>query len=263
MFGFSTVVFAPLVKVLVGYNVETGEFEGFGPVATFRILAVAFAVVTVALFSLVRLPDENAVPKGKAAAAVLSGKQYTTGEVLKTGRFYFIALSMMFFTAAYFILNPSFKDFASNRNLPDTIGTVIVMMTGIASALGRLAVPLLADKIGRENATFAIIVATVVSTAALCIDSGVIYIAAVAVIAFCYGGSSGVYPLVTADHFGLKNVGSNYGAVMVGFMFSALLFPMVIGRIADMNAKFVVLAILAAVAAMMIILLSRVKKKMA
>jgi OFA family oxalate/formate antiporter-like MFS transporter len=262
MFGFSTVVFAPLVKVLIGFNAGTGAFDGFGPVVTFRILAAAFAVVTVALFSLVRLPDENAAPQGKAAA-VLSGKQYTTGEVLKTGRFYFIALSMMFFTASYFILNPSFKDFASNRGLADTVGTVIVMMTGIASALGRLAVPLLADKIGRENATFAIIVATAVSTAALCINSGAVYIAAVAIIAFCYGGSSGVYPLVTADHFGLKNVGSNYGAVMVGFMISALLFPMIIGRIADMTVKFVVLAILAAVAAAMIILLSRAKKKTA
>jgi OFA family oxalate/formate antiporter-like MFS transporter len=263
MFGFSTVVFAPLVKVLIGFNVGTGAFDGFGPVTTFRLLAAAFAVVTVALFSLIRLPDENAAPQGKAAAAVLSGKQYTTGEVLKTRRFYFIALSMMFFTASYFILNPSFKDFASNRALPDTVGTVIVMMTGIASALGRLAVPLLADKIGRENATFSIIAATAVSTAALCINSGAIYIAAVAIIAFCYGGSSGVYPLVTADHFGLKNVGSNYGAVMVGFMISALLFPMIIGRLADMTVKFVVLAILAAVAAVMIILLSLAKKKAA
>jgi OFA family oxalate/formate antiporter-like MFS transporter len=262
MFGFSTVVFAPLVKVLIGYNVGTGAFDGFGPVTTFRILAAAFAVVTAALFSLVRLPDEDAAPKGKAAA-VLSGKQYTTGEILKTGRFYFIALSMMFLTASYFILNPSFKDFASNRGLPDTVGTVIVMMTGIASALGRLAVPMLADKIGRESATFAIIAATAVGTAALCINSGAIYIVSVAVIAFCYGGSSGVYPLVTADHFGLKNVGSNYGAVMVGFMVSALLFPMILGRIADMTVKFVVLAILAAVAAVMIILLSRAKKKAA
>jgi OFA family oxalate/formate antiporter-like MFS transporter len=263
MFGFSTVVFAPLVKALIGFNAETGAFSGFGPVTTFRILAAAFAVVTVALFHLVRLPDEGAAPQGRASVAALSGKQYTTGEILKTGRFYFIALSMMFFTASYFILNPSFKDFASNRGLADTVGTVIVMMTGIASALGRLAVPMLADKIGRENATFAIIAATAVSTAALCVNSGAIYIAAVAVIAFCYGGSSGVYPLVTADHFGLKNVGSNYGAVMVGFMISALLFPMIIGLVADMTVKFIVLAILAAVAAAMIVLLSRAKKKAA
>ena len=274
-FGFSTVIFAPLVKSLIGYHAladGSHVFEGFGPMVTFRILAIAFAAVTLLLFSFIKLPDD-AGAQPAAPAGLQNQKQYTTGEALKTIPFYLIALSMMFFTASYFILNPSFKDFAANRGLGDSIGTVIIMMTGIASSLGRLAVPLLADKIGRENATLSIIVATAVSTAALCINNSAVYIAAVAVIAFCYGGSSGVYPLVTADHFGLKNVGANYGMVMVGFALSALFFPMLIGRIQVLDAaqavnveqtmlvKFIVLAVLAAVAAVLMILLSRYKKK--
>ena len=276
-FGFSTVIFAPLVKVLIGYQtLADGSFgfSGFGPVTTFRILAIAFALVTLALFSFIKLPDDAGV-QASVPPEMAAKKQYTTGEALKTKVFYMIALSMMFFTASYFILNPSFKDFAANRGLADTIGTAIIMMTGIASSLGRLAVPLLADKIGRENATFSIIVATALSTAALCINNGVVYIAAVAVIAFCYGGSSGVYPLVTADHFGLKNVGSNYGMVMVGFALSALFFPMILGKIQVLDAfgaidiertmtgKFIVLAIFAAVAAVLMFLVSLTKKKKA
>ena len=274
-FGFSTVIFAPLVKVLIGYQAFADgsfAFNSFGPVVAFRILAAAFTVVTLALFSFIKLPDDAGV-SASTPSELLKQKQYTTGEALKTKAFYMIALSMMFFTASYFILNPSFKDFAANRGLGDNIGTVIIMMTGVASSLGRLAVPLLADKIGRENATFSIIAATAVATAALCVNSGVVYIGAVAIIAFCYGGSSGVYPLVTADHFGLKNVGSNYGAVMVGFALSALFFPMIVGKIqvtdavgvvnmeSTMIIKFIVLAGLAGIAAVLMFLLSRARKK--
>ena len=273
-FGFSAVIFAPLVKTMIGFNAETKAFEALGPVTTFRILAAAFAVVTVALFYFIKLPDD-AGAQPAAPPELLAKKQFTTGEVLRTKSFYLIALSMMCFTASYFILNPSFKDFAANRGLGDNIGTVIIMMTGIASSLGRLFVPLLADKIGRENATLSIIVATALGTAALCINNGAIYIAAVAVIAFCYGGSSGVYPLVTADHFGLKNVGSNYGAVMVGFALSALFFPMILGQINIVDAagapdtvqtmfvKFIILAALATVAAVLIVLLKITKNKKA
>jgi len=37
-----------------------------------------------------------------------------------------------------------------------------------------------------------------------------------------------LYPVLTSENFGIKNVGSNYGAVMVGFMLSALLFPILL-----------------------------------
>ena len=273
-FGFSTVIFAPLVKVMIGYNAASGTIDNLGPITTFRILAAAFAAVTILLFSFIKLP---AATEAQAAmpAALKEQKQYTTGEALRSPAFYFIALAMMMLTASYFILNPSFKDFAANRGLADTIGTVIIMLTGIASSLGRLAVPLLADKIGRENATLTILLVTAGATAALCVNSGVIYIAAVALIAFCYGGSSGVFPLLTADHFGLKNVGSNYGAVMIGFALSAMAFPLVLGQISVTDAaglvnveqtmliKFITLAAFAMVGATMIILLKRDKAKKA
>ena len=275
MFGFSTVIFAPLVKVLIGYKpLMDGSFifESFGPVVTFRILAIAFAGVTLILFRFIKLPDDAGI-QPLAPPEIMAQKQYTTGEMLKTKTFYWIALSMMFLTASYFILNPSFKEFALSRGLGDNIGTIIIMMTGVASSLGRLLVPLLADKIGRESATFSIIIATAISTAVLCINHGATYIVAVAIIAFCYGGSSGVYPLITADHFGLKNVGSNYGAVMVGFALSALLFPIILGQIQVLDAansinveltmqiKFIILAVFASIAAVLMTLLGRLKKQ--
>ena len=269
MFGFSTVIFAPLVNALIGYKeLDDGSyvFEQFGIVTTFRILAVAFAVVTLLLFSFIKMPADTGTQA--AATGISEQKQYTTSEMLKNKSFYFISLSMMFLTAAYFILNPTFKDLAKARGFTDTIATGILMMTGIASASGRLIVPLLGDKIGRERAILTILALTVLGTAALIFAKGALFVAAIAFISFCYGGSSGIYPVVTADHFGIKNIGSNYGTVMVGFMLSSLCFPMIIGKIGDpkevdVPARFIALTILGLLGVLMVIFLSLSKKKKA
>ena len=250
-FGFSTVIFAPLIEALI---------QRFGLRSTFLILAAGFFVVVVALFRFIRLPDESA-PAGAPSAALLAKRQYTVTEAIKTKEFYCITLSLMLATAVFFILNPSFKTFAAERGLGESIGTIIVMLTGVANALGRLGAPLLSDKMGREKAALTIILATAVCALLLCFAQGFLFMATIAVIAFCYGGYSGIYPVLTADYFGIKNVGSNYGAVMMGFALSALTFPMIIGMISNVTAKFIVLASLAAVGVVLMILLIATKKK--
>ena len=250
-FGFSTVIFAPLVEILVG---------SLGLQNTFIALSAVFLAVVLAVFSFIKMPDMTA--SGNADnAELLKKKQFTSSEMLRTKEFYFITLSMMFLTSAFFILNPSLKTLAAERGLDPAAGTLVVMITGIANALGRLGTPLLSDKIGREKAALTIISVTALGALSLCFVQGVWFVAAISFIAFCYGGSSGIYPVITADHFGIKNVGSNYGAVMMGFAVSALCFPMIIGLISDVTLKFIVLGALAALGAGLIVLLMRSGKK--
>lgn len=250
-FGFSTVLFAPLIEALV---------KQYGLQNTFKILSIAFFIAVSALSRFIKLPDERGISSVSSNTRFVQ-KQYTSSEVLRTKEFYFITLSLMFATAAFFILNPSFKTLALERGLDPAVGTVVVMITGIANALGRLGVPLLSDKVGRERAALTIILLTMLGAASLCFVRGNLFIIVIALIAFCYGGYSGIYPVLTADYFGIKNVGSNYGAVMVGFALSALFFPMIISKIENTTAKFITLAALAAAAAVLVILLMRSKKK--
>jgi OFA family oxalate/formate antiporter-like MFS transporter len=252
-FGFSTVIFAPLVTKL----------NQILPVNhTFFILAGGFAVAVLLLFSFIKTPEQvpNATAGGAAAAPVLKGKQYTTLEMIKTPRFYLIALSLMFGTSVFFIINPDLKDLANNRGL-ESFATVIVMFTGIANALGRLGAPLMSDKIGREMTDVIILAVTALGAFGLCFAGGVLLIVIIAAVAFCYGGYSGLYPVLTSENFGIKNVGSNYGAVMVGFMLSALLFPIVINKIGDQWLKFTILGVLAVIGAALIIILKLINLK--
>lgn len=250
-FGFSAVIFAPLVEYMI-------KSDAIGLIFTFRILAAAFLLATVALFAFIKLPENV-----KGAIDFGAQKQYTTGQMLKKVDFYLIFFSMMFLTAAFFIINPSLRLLAPIHGLSISFGVTLVMITGLANSAGRLAVPLLGEKIGRRGALLTILLITAIGTASLCVINGWLFAIVIALIAFCYGGSSGIFPLVTADHFGLKNIGANYGVVMIGFMSSVLLFPYIVGQLntgvgvtAASNAGiYLALAAVAAVGALLTILL--------
>jgi len=247
-FGVSTVIFAPLTTILI---------ENLGVKNTFLILSGIFAAAVLILFSFIKTPDQ--VPN--AAPPVLKGRQYTTMEMIKTTRFYLIALSLMFGTSVFFIINPDLKDLAENRGMKD-LATYLVMFVGIANALGRLGAPLLSDKIGREAADIIILLITALGAFGLCFAEGILLVVIIAAVAFCYGGYSGLYPVLTSENFGIKNIGSNYGAVMVGFMLSALLFPSIINTIEDQQLKFMTLSVLASSGAVLIVMLKVINLKL-
>ena len=180
--------------------------------------------------------------------------------MIKTGRFYLIMFSMMFGMSVFFVINPDLKDLAINRDAAD-FATILVMVMGISNSLGRLGVPLLSDKIGRESSNIVILMATAIGAFCLCFASGYFLIATISVVAFCYGGLAGLYPVLTSDNFGIKNVGANYGLVMVGFMISALLFPIITSKIDDPTMKFISLGVFATTGAILVVVLKVVNKK--
>jgi len=249
-FGLSTVIFAPLIRTLIG-NFELRN--------TFLILAAAFFTATLALFKFIRLPDES-TPAASPSAALLARRQFVITETIRTKQFYFIAFSLAVATAPFFILNPSFITYADARGVPE-FGTIIVMMTGVANACGRLTVPLLSDKIGREKAALTVLFVTSICALILTFAQGALFMAIVLATAFCFGGLPGLYAVLASDYFGIKNAGANYGAVMMGFALSALTFPVLISLIPGEKVKFITLSAMAAGGIILILLLLASKRK--
>jgi OFA family oxalate/formate antiporter-like MFS transporter len=246
-FGFSTVVFAPLIGELIRrYSLRS----------TFLILAAAVLLVTLIFSSFVRLPDAAG---GGRRAGSQGKRQYTTGEMIRTGRFFLITCSLMLGPSAFFILNPSFVTLANERNI-GSMATLIVMITGIASAVGRLAFPIISEKTGREAAAVIAIGLTAFCSFALCFAQGPFFIVLAAVCALCYGGYSGLYPLLTGDYFGMEYVGPNFAAVMLGFSVSALCFPMILTRLFAGTRLFTALGVLSLAGVGLVIALAMSKK---
>ena len=220
-FGFSLVIFTPIASSLLASK---------GVPFTFTAIGILFLVVcTLSSLPIVN-PPQDFLPAGAAKQGVKPAqKHYQTGEMLKTAQFYKIFFGMMLILPAYFILNPQFKALGAERGLSDAFQNVLVMTTGIASAAGRLLFSWASDRIGRKNAIYGIIGVTLVAVLALIVAQGFLFLACVALIAFAFGGCASVFPALTADNFGTKFMGLNYGCVMVGFGIAALGAPKLAG----------------------------------
>lgn len=239
-FGFSTVIFAPIADMLI---------KNFGIQNTFRIFSLTFVALILLLFRFIKQPS---VAVGNATQAATIGQQFTSKEMIKTKNFYLVTLSLMLATPAFFILNPLLKTLGIERGLPETAALLGVMITGIASAIGRLVAPLVSDKIGSKLVTISLIVITCISAISLSFVNGYMFLAVIAFVAFAYGGFSGVYAIITSDLFGMKNMGSNYGFVMIGFATSALLMPTVSNVIRTYANPFVLSTILCAIGGILV-----------
>lgn len=216
-FGASTVLFTPIVNTLL---------KNVGVSSTFLTLSLIFLAVILIFGWFVKNPSQAYMDKFNTLLPDLSKqKQFTPIEVLKAKPYYFILFGMILLTPAYFIINPLLKSLGELRNLSEGAALAGVMITGIASAAGRLTAPWLSDKIGRRNVLFLLYAITLVCVLMMTFAENYLFIVCIALIAFAFGGSAGVFPAVTADYFGIKNNGVNYGLVMIGFAISGLLFP--------------------------------------
>ena len=77
--------------------------------------------------------------------------------------------------------------------------------TGVASAAGRLIFSWASDRIGRKNAIYLIIAATLVGVLALIVAQGFLFMVCVALIAFAFGGCASVFPALA---FGRRRIAS-------------------------------------------------------
>jgi len=213
-FGFSLVLFAPLTNTLL---------INWGVPQTFLFFGILFLVICSVCSVLLSNPETQQ----QTGNSVSTQKQYTTKEMLRTKEFYLLTFSMFFLLPAYFILNPLFKSLGMERGLSDSMATFGVMLTGVASASGRLLTSWFSDYAGRKNAIYLISLITLVGSLAMIYAEGVMFLVCIAAIAFSFGGSASVYAATAADLFGTKHMGLNYGCVMVGFGVSALLFPII------------------------------------
>ncbi|MDD4797682.1 MAG: MFS transporter [Eubacteriales bacterium] len=223
-FGFSLVLFAPTTKLLLA---------NWGVPATFLFFGFLFLVVCCVSALFLSNPETHGQ---QSASAASTQKQYTTAEMLKTKQFYLLALSMFFLLPAYFILNPLFISLGVERGLTENAAALGVMLTGIASASGRLLTSWFSDYAGRKAGIVTIAIVTFVAALGMISARDSMFLVCVVTIAFCFGGSASVYAATAADLFGTKHIGLNYGCVMIGFGVSALVFPLLSNRLAATGA---------------------------
>ena len=224
-FGLSLLAFAPLATYML---------DSLGVPNTFIIFGISFLIICAVCAIIIQSPPEGYLPKGYVPApvtAVTQKRQYTTKEMLKTKQFYLLLGGLFFVLPAYFILNPVFLSLGTVRGLSDELALLGVSLTGVSSAAGRLTVSWTSDKIGRKTAMAAIAVIILCASLAMIAGEGLIFLMCIMLISFGFGGAASVYSAMTAESFGTKYGGMNFGLVMLGFGVSALAFPIISNKL--------------------------------
>ena len=103
-----------------------------------------------------------------------------------------------------------------------------VSVFSFMNAAGRVTCGILADRIGWRNVLIIMFLA-ILAGEALLITSGygtwIRFLIGISMVGICYGGFIGIYPAITAENFGTKNQGTNYGIMFWGFAIGGLVGP--------------------------------------
>lgn len=225
--GFSALFWGPLVEALIGK--DPARFYDSVP-QTFLVMAAIFCVAVVGLAQFYRVPPPGWKPAGwTPAPGAQAAKSLSTREMLGTWQFY--ALYVTYFLGSSVGLtaigqaSPLLQDVGMSA-APISAGVALGVL-GLFNACGRLGWGSLSDFLGRRWTMFAMSLVSVAACLGLLRNASGFWSAmgGLCLAAFAYAGFLALMPALTADFFGPKNVGANYGVVFSAWGICGFVVP--------------------------------------
>jgi OFA family oxalate/formate antiporter-like MFS transporter len=219
-YGAGSALFGPLANLhlIPAYGVHT----------TFQILGGIFLVMTVIGAFLLKNPPAGYRPAGwtPPAPTAKSGattKDFTPSEVLRTPTFYFMWVAYALGTLAGLMVISQLVPFAKSVGIPGAALVTLSLVVGaVGNASGRILSGWMSDTMGRLNVLRTMIAISMIAMPILyLVGSNVtaLYVV-VFVVYWCYGTQLSVNAATTADFWGTKNAGINYGMLFTAWGFA-------------------------------------------
>lgn len=219
--GICGLLMAPISKTLL---------EAGGPQLAFLTVGLLIGVSWILGTMFIRKTEETAEEK----MPVFYGEthQYTSAEMVKTRKFYYLLCTMMCGLMAYYLTSPLSQTLQTDRGVSAALAVGSVMAGSILNAGMRLVLPSLSDKIGRIQCIKGVILLSMAAMVFLITGQKILTTLAVILIYGCFGGIMGSFPSLASSIFGLKHSGQNYGIVMFGIVVVTALSPYITNFIA-------------------------------
>jgi len=238
-YGAAAIYISPLADYLIRQQGLTGSFVTLGVLFAMVVLVAGRLLLTPPAGFVTPIPAH--IPDGPKVVV----RDYPAREMLRTWQFY--ALVFLFVGSAQsgllVIANAkkllasaadSTGFFARNAWLLATFG-------GFVNAAGRIGTGRYSDRIGRLRAYAinGIISAACLFAAPWVIGERSVWLlfAVIGVMFWQYGGTLALMPAITADYYGPKNLGLNYGLVFIGWGI-AFFVPQLAGYLYDATGSF-------------------------
>jgi OFA family oxalate/formate antiporter-like MFS transporter len=248
---------------------------------TFTIYGVVFLLSVVVGGIWMVFPPAEWKPRGwsppapDVTKAAPGSVDFQSSEMLATPQFYQIFMVMAFGTGAGLMSIGLMKLFpmsaleANGVSRVDALaisGTAMAVFFSLANGIGRIAWGAISDRIGRK---LSIVLMTglqgvmVILFPLMAGFKGLLYLGAT-IIGFNFGGNFALFPTVTADTFGTKYVGQNYGWVFLAYGVGGIFGPILGGKLGDMGnfpLAFRLCGVLCILAALIIAVLREPKRR--
>jgi len=249
---------------------------------TFIIYGVVFFLLCTIGAMWMKNPPAGWKPAGwEPPVADASGKHvagavdYTAGQMLRTPQFYMIFLCFVFGAGAGLMSIGLMKAFPMKAMMSggmdwkaasDASGLAMAVFFSLANGIGRIAWGTMSDKLGRKLSIFLMLATQGVLVICFQWMAGtpnLLYLGA-ALIGFNFGGNFALFPSITADTFGTKYIGQNYGWVFLSYGVGGIFGPMLGGKLGDMGKfplAFTICGVAVLVAAVLAMLIRHPKPK--
>lgn len=249
-FGFGATIWVKLAGSWFGGLLNTTNLFGLpGVQSVYIIYGVTFTcLVLLGAIAMVN-PPEGYVPKGwdRTAGAhshLVPQREFSIREMLATPQFYMLWSVFMFSALAGLMVIYCIRlfgiDALSFNGVADAgvVAGTAMAWYAILNGIGRIAWGSVSDRIGRTNAIM--LMCLLQGLTMLSIYHGFIsfgsamgLIVCASLIGFNFGGNFALFPAATADFFGNKNVGSNYGWVFTSYGIAGIAGPQIAGYFKD------------------------------
>jgi OFA family oxalate/formate antiporter-like MFS transporter len=264
-YGGAAIYISPLGKWLIGNYGITGSFVGLG---------IFFAAVICVAAQFLAWPPQGYVPPGAAVAAsakktaATTGHDWTVKEMMKTWQFYALVILFIGSTQSGLLIIANaagiLKSAATGIPFFAANAWILASYGGLVNASGRVGTGIYSDKIGRDNAytiNCAISAICLAAMPAVIASKSIVLLFIVVGIAYWqYGGGLSLLPSYTADFFGAKNLGVNYGLVFIGWGFGFFM-ARVAGTIKDITGSLDLAFYISAGILVAMVVLCRLTKK--
>lgn len=230
--GLSPVYMAPIASELL---------KRYGISNTFIILGV-FAIAIVLILSVfITNPPRIDAPKveNKVTVPASKGNDFTWQEVLGTPQFYLLWIMYLLAATAGLMLIAHLPSIAAVQADWKTAGYLLIVILSVFNALGRISGGILSDKVGRIRAMMILFLVQAVNMFLFAFYTSVpTLVIGSAIAGLAYGAIFTLFPTTTAEFFGLKNMGVNYGLIFTGWGIAGVCGPILGGVVADKTGAY-------------------------